>query len=361
VKQELLMLFSHCIIVQGASRTAICDLQRNAIHFIPNSFASLFNEGRYLDLSRLDKDIAPASLPTLKEYIDFLYKHELGFSCKHKDKALFSPLSQEWIFPGHITNCILDAEKVLYYFNGTFCEQLASLCCNFIEVRFFDQPSLTHIQELFELINQTQIKSVELIIPGYDAGFQNNMIDIAKRNPKLSYVTFYGASENTQYRSGTAIIAKCTEIMTSAICCGVIAKNLFVVNIPHYTESLKYNTCLNKKLSIDIQGNIKNCPSMQQSFGNVADTALADAINKPGFKKYWNITKDQINVCKDCELRHICTDCRAYLEDPGNLHSKPLKCGYDPYTCSWEDWSTHPLKQQAIDFYGMRELFVRRG
>ena len=46
----------------------------------------------------------------------------------------------------------------------------------------------------------------------------------------------------------------------------------------------------------------------------------------------------------------------AYLEDPENILSKPLKCGYNPYTCEWEEWSTNPLKQKAIEYYGMQDL-----
>ena len=28
-------------------------------------------------------------------------------------------------------------------------------------------------------------------------------------------------------------------------------------------------------------------------------------------------------------------------------------CIYDPYANVWEDWSTNPLKQQAIAYYGL--------
>lgn len=144
--------------------------------------------------------------------------------------------------------------------------------------------------------------------------------------------------------------------MFSYDCCGSISANFFEANLLNYSESLIFNNCLHGKISIDAEGNIKNCPSMPESFGNIRDTTLMEAIEKPGFKKYWNITKDQIAVCKDCEFRYICTDCRAYKEDPDDDYSKPLKCGYDPYTGVWEEWSTNPLKQTAIDFYGMREI-----
>jgi SPASM domain peptide maturase of grasp-with-spasm system len=95
---------------------------------------------------------------------------------------------------------------------------------------------------------------------------------------------------------------------------------------------------------------------MNDSFGNIKDTTLEEALNHSDFKKYWNINKDQITTCKDCEFRHICTDCRAYIEEPDDQYSKPLKCGYNPYTNEWAKWSTNPLKQKAISFYGLKDL-----
>jgi len=98
---------------------------------------------------------------------------------------------------------------------------------------------------------------------------------------------------------------------------------------------LHHNSCLNRTVSIDTKGNIKNCPSMTENFGNIRDTTLMEALEKPGFKKYWNITKDQIDVCKDCEYRYICTDCRAYTKDANSHFIKPAKCLYNPYTGEW--------------------------
>jgi SPASM domain peptide maturase of grasp-with-spasm system len=92
---------------------------------------------------------------------------------------------------------------------------------------------------------------------------------------------------------------------------------------------------------------------MTKDYGNISSTTLQEALNHPDFKKYWNITKDKISACKDCEFRHICTDCRAYIENPEDIYSKPLKCGYNPYTCEWEDWSTNPLKEKVIKHYGI--------
>jgi SPASM domain peptide maturase of grasp-with-spasm system len=158
------------------------------------------------------------------------------------------------------------------------------------------------------------------------------------------------------YLNNTRFVYLTTEKISSSNNCGIISKDYFTTNIPHFTESQHHNTCLNRKISIDANGEIKNCPSMAKSYGNIKDTKLIDVVNNPEFQKVWHIKKDEITKCKDCEFRHICTDCRAYLENPEDQYSAPLKCGYDPYTCEWEEWSTNPLKEKAIEFYGMQEL-----
>lgn len=99
---------------------------------------------------------------------------------------------------------------------------------------------------------------------------------------------------------------------------------------------------------------------MSEIIGNIKDTTFKEASEEPDFKKYWDICKDRVHVCKDCEFRYICTDCRAYVEDPEDILSKPLKCGYNPYTGGWSEWSNNPLKQKAIHYYGMDELIAER-
>jgi SPASM domain peptide maturase of grasp-with-spasm system len=145
------------------------------------------------------------------------------------------------------------------------------------------------------------------------------------------------------------------RLLTNKLC-GYILPEIFENNLELYTESLKYNTCLNRKISIDENGEIKNCPSMTKSFGNIKNITLEQAVNKEGFKDTWNIKKDDIAICKDCEFRHICTDCRAYLQNPYDIFSKPLKCGYNPYTNKWENWTTNPLSKIGIEHYELQEL-----
>jgi radical SAM protein with 4Fe4S-binding SPASM domain len=75
---------------------------------------------------------------------------------------------------------------------------------------------------------------------------------------------------------------------------------------------------------------------MSRSFGNIKNTTLMQVIENEDFKKLWYISKDKIDVCKDCEFRHICTDCRCFIKDPNNIYSQPAKCPYNPYICKWQ-------------------------
>lgn len=183
--------------------------------------------------------------------------------------------------------------------------------------------------------------------------------ELVSKFPNLLEIVVHSCPSNLLRKfnvDSSSIVSYTNRMIDSNLHCGNISSNYFTPNISFYLESLKHNSCLNQKISIDVNGFIKNCPSMSKSFGNVFEDNIEDIVNSNEFQLLWNIKKDDIEVCKDCEFRYICTDCRAYVEDPKDIYSKPLKCGYNPYTAEWSEWSTNPLKQKTIDFYEMREM-----
>ena len=171
------------------------------------------------------------------------------------------------------------------------------------------------------------MKSLELALI-FDAYLTEDLIaEIISRKVYVDAVICYQANEEKRSKLvSNGQLLYFTKQKLSLTSCGVVSPAYFTSNIVAFSESLAHNSCLNRKISIDINGDIK---------------------------KLWDLSKDKIHVCKDCEFRYICTDCRAYVEDPDDILSKPLKCGYNPYTGEWSEWSTNPLKQKAIDFYGI--------
>lgn len=359
---KYLHLYADCICVKGASNSAIYDLTNSAIIFFQSDFYEVL---QYLVGDRigivLEKIESAKTKKLVIEFIDFLEKHELITFLD--DTSSFPSIEEKWEIPAIVQNAIIDLDTIFHDFDKIFSE-LDELGCQFVQIRCFS--NLLNIEKLNEILFRARhksIESVELILK-YDEVINDKIyIDLVEENPIIASLTIHSAPQekNLTIKYGcndnlSPLVAKeiyfVTQTIDSQIHCGVIAvKHLNAPNVANFFETKLYNGCLNRKVSIDALGEIKNCPSMSESYGNINDTSLNSAINKIGFQDKWHITKDQIEICKDCELRYACSDCRAYLEDPKNIYSKPLKCGYNPYSGEWEEWSQNPLKKMSIDYY----------
>lgn len=358
---KYLKIFSCCHVVRGAKRAAVYDSQRKQIYFLPLSLCELIDERLdAVDIDNYRSLLDGESLTVFEEYLAYMLNHEIGFLCSEHELEQFPKMSTEYFSPSYINNVIIDCNKGdIDFINDDFLTQLKRLCCNYIQFRFFAKTSIEELQRILDILNPTQIKAVEIILPRINDWSEDSMLNFLQENRKVRNMIVTSAPESRivkmeDFLDGALIFSD--KEIASNLHCGIVQLEQFAINVSHYTESLNYNTCLNGKIAIDSDGNIKNCPSMKESFGNIKDTTLEEAINRSGFKKHWTITKDEITKCKECEFRHVCTDCRAYLENPDDPYSAPLKCGYDPYSCRWEEWSMNPLKEKAIDYYGMNKI-----
>jgi SPASM domain peptide maturase of grasp-with-spasm system len=260
----------------------------------------------------------------------------------------------DWDFPSKITNAIIDFGILNLPYVQNINYQLENLGCRFIQLRFFDKIDSNQLDQVISNFDDSIIESIDISLRFTNDLF-NNLETYLEKYSRINCIIIYDYPYHTSYnainkRGRGKLFTHSGKV--SEMSCGIIETHNFNTNIKLFTESQHHNTCLNRKISIDKDGYIKNCPSMKHNFGHIGETKLEEVIKNPEFTKYWNIKKDQIKVCQDCEFRHICTDCRAYIEDPTDLNSKPLKCGYNPYTCEWEEWSTNPLKHKAMEYYG---------
>lgn len=339
-------------IVQGKSHTAIIDVQNNAFYSLDNGYSEIILNC----MNRTEEEIKShygENYSLVRSIIEKLVEDNIGFFTDEPER--FPQISEDFNLPGTITNCLIDIknEASLSALEQAI-PQLEGLLCKYLEIRVWgtinNQRLLNVLVDLDE--RGSYIQGVSLVIPLSVYEYLKSF-----RSLRLKNITVYNSDHNevTFDKEKYVTVQHTTKMLRSELCCGKISKQRFSPNLFHYNESKQFNSCLNRKISIDGEGEIKNCPSMFESFGNIRDTTLEAALEMKGFKKHWNINKDKILVCKDCEYRYICTDCRAYLEDPEDLLSKPLKCGYDPYKGEWSEWSTNPLKQKAIGFYGIGE------
>lgn len=336
MSEPVFALFAGCIPVRGARRSVVCDLQRQTFHFIPDGLYEILT-GHAGKTGADIKEIYDHEFDEeIDEYFDFLLRHELGFWCGEPDR--FPPLDLTWEARERITNAIVDVDAASDHDYARILGELDDLGCKALEVRCFHRPALRELRAILDAARSGRLRSIDLVA-GYSPELTPEALQaLAKANRRVSGVVIHSAPENLSLapdRAGVAIRYR-REAIDSPQCCGKIHPGYFAVDLETFAEAQRHNTCLNRKISVDARGEIRNCPSLAKSFGNVRETSLHSALAQRDFTALWSINKDQIDVCKDCEFRYICTDCRAYLTDAGDLYSKPSKCTYDPYTAEWQ-------------------------
>jgi SPASM domain peptide maturase of grasp-with-spasm system len=349
--------------VRGASQSLINDTSRHKIQLIPNDLYDFLEICREHDLHEILHEIYTDDAETAHEYIDFITKLEFGFFSRRDLLNHFPPIDMQWDFPAPISNAIIEFNLPDFQRLETILKQLDQLHTPHVELRFYRKISAREIREILVFLKHYPgIESFDLIAefdPEIEAAVQHLfLVHLA-----LQTLILYNAPEkkiilSEQMLNSSALLVP--HAIQDNRHCGQISKSWFSSNLQFVTEGVSHNTCLNRKIAIDPEGNIRNCPSLPQAFGHIDTTPLSEVLQNPEFKQLWTITKNQVDVCKVCEFRTVCTDCRAYLENPEDRFSKPLKCGYDPYTNQWEDWTTHPMKQEAIEFYKISEIILMR-
>lgn len=347
-------LFSDCIPVKGFTRSVICDLRRDNYYLIPNDLFDIIHQNKIKTSNEITKGYNFDENKILEEYYTFLINNELGFWCDDDELLLFPDMDLTWDYPSKITNCIIDIKDYEVHNYENYFEQLELLGCFHIQIRSYERLSSNQLENIVIKAENKSIKSIQFHLQYSDMDEMEKWILLIDRYYRITTVLVYGAPKDEIFyesKSTTGTIVFLEKKFHSFKQCGVVSHTYFTTNILSFTESLNYNSCLNKKISIDINGEIKNCPSMAKSYGNAKNINLPAVIEEQGFKEMWNISKDKINICKDCEFRYICPDCRVYIENPQDSFSKPLKCGYDPYTSNWEEWSSNPLKKAIISYY----------
>ena len=101
------------------------------------------------------------------------------------------------------------------------------------------------------------------------------------------------------------------------------------------------NACLNGKITISDSGEVYPCIfARNKSIGNVLDADISTVVLGTETQAVWSATKDSVLVCKDCEYRYVCFDCRPLSQGVAGAESDFFtmpypRCTYNPYTGEW--------------------------
>jgi SPASM domain peptide maturase of grasp-with-spasm system len=323
------IVYGNVVLVLGSKRDGIYDLNGRAFFLAKEHsepLKTLFDT-RVIDACIYKED------NHIKNLCDVFQKRKIGKWVDSKITDCFIEPYFLYKTKSGLSNAILDIDRNSHHYEA-FIQQLSDILCPFLQIRFYPDSEFRQLQDLSNLIDKHQILSAQILFPyKHTSDFQDDIANIIKDNSRIAEIVLYGTphgndQNNTTQHEGL----KFTEsIFENEFDCGKIGPDYFIPSLGFYMESLHYNTCLNGKISLDRYGFIRNCPSMNFDYGHMKNSSILEILNNEEFTKWWTITKDQIEECKDCEYRHMCSDCRAYRKNPANIFSKPLKCNYSVY------------------------------
>lgn len=332
-RNKYMYIYADVFFTKGYNRTLICEPAVNSSwHFIPNEFY----ETILLFRNKLIDDIIDENPYNIdvEGLIEYLLKNNYGSLVD--DISLFPPIEMKWYSPHVIENAIIDIDKQSQHDYDKIANELDALLCKNVQIRSYISIDIFQIEDIIRHFMGHNFESIDFILKFTDNVSHDAYLSLAKEYPSVSFIV-HSSPQNQFYESLlhgiypiVGYVQYTKQIISSSDCCGIINKDNLVhpTCIHDYVEGVLRNKCLNKKISIDADGNIKNCPSMKQCYGNIKSTSLVDVCALRKFRSYWFITKDKIKVCKDCEYRYVCNDCRAFVK---HKFDKPKKCNYDPY------------------------------
>lgn len=350
-----LHLLPSCTITEGYRRSLLHDTQSNKALLLSRETAAALKLFSGKQLEEFELHLGALGMNT--EAIDDLIKtlQEESFVYLSPVYISFEPVNLKFDQPFSITNAIIDVANTNIDLLPTMLNCFQSIACPHLQLRIFRDVKLDDLlfNSLTAFTNTDTLSTIEILMPFFEDYEALAKHLVTKAQVKI---VLYNSPDNHLHQTdGGCDVVLISNILDFPTCCGIIDIEYFNFSLHHYIESVNYNSCLNRKISIDQSGYIKNCPSMKDHFGNVADINFSDVLKNDKFYDISEITKDHIKACSDCEFRNVCTDCRAFLEDPGDIYSKPLKCGYDPYSCTWNNWNNDPKKLNAIKYYNMNQ------
>ncbi len=319
-------LFSNCISINGYSRSVICDLQMQKYFFIPNFLHKIFISNNNI-ISNKIKEILPPDI------INFLLNKNVIFETD--EPSLFPNINQNFQIPSFITNAIIEVPH--NYNPEKLIKSLNRLNCIAIQLHFGKEFLLTEIRNFLSYFSDIRFITIECFVFWNDNDYNlNNLVSLYSDFSFSRYI-IYNAPQYIKEKNNDSLIFHFQDFSNHV---KEIFPLDFIVNTKLFTESQKHNTYFNRKLYIGKNGEIKNASECKEIYGNIKDIKNEDdlktIIGKTEFQKYWFAHKEIIDICKDCEFRHLCVDSRVPIQRENGTWFHHTECQYNPYIAKWQ-------------------------
>jgi len=307
-----LKIFATVQPVLGYTRSVIYDLVKESYDFIPNDLCEFImsNDGR--DVGEFLGD----------DYIDVIIKNKWGILCSAYEVAFFPPMSLNWEQPYLINNALILINEDG---NGLF-QILSSLGANPILCKYVTLVA-------FQYIDETKLKIVFDIIDNFPYITFDVYLTFSR---EINYSAVKRNVKNMVIFSADKDLKSNDVIYTSnAIEFDFISPSYFNCNVSTFAESQHHNIYYNSKIIIDENNYVINNVQSRNRIALFEPHKLHEILYLLKAENLWDLPKDQIDVCKTCEFRYMCSDMCQIIKRTDGSFFRSKECLYNPFIAKW--------------------------
>jgi len=297
--------------IKGYLRTAIYDLPRKEYDFMPNE---VYNQLKKIENHEKDLIYKICSEDELN-WLNFLLKKEYVFFVPSSFKNNFPKIDFEWKTSSLITNAVVDIDHLQKEFVFKFLENLN---CKHIALNFSFGMNFKKLKFFYETnLSKLTFNSISFFFPIGSVSEKDfsNYISIANN---IHIVDFLPKRDKSD-----------------------VFVPQFVLGINSFSESLEHNLYFNRKIRVSSNNGVFNGLEGDINYNKSnslnSEDDLIKIINESEISKLWNVKKDDIDVCKDCEFRYMCIDNRILENRYVNSYYSLKECSYNPYISKWSN------------------------
>jgi SPASM domain peptide maturase of grasp-with-spasm system len=334
-------LFACCIPVKGVRRAVIYDLQRGKFKYIPLEFYDLLQLTPVKTVAAVKAVYGEGSERVVDDFFNVLATEQWGFYTR--EPGLYPPLNMNWDFPSVITNCVAEYSQTISQWSlPALLAQLEQLQTWVLHLRLFDVSSMETITGLLPYWKHSALSSVELMVNWFPEADTGALLEMLMSEHRITKLIMHGIPGGTKIETSgryAQFYSSRTLFTSQRFNPGDVAEKVkfesFVVNTEFFTEARNFNTGLNRKMAVDVNGNIKNHISHNRVLGNMQTGSLLQAVEQHHLNNTWSVNNDHIVKCRGCEYRYMCMDNSEVVMRDGEWY-KTADCGYNPETTAWQ-------------------------
>lgn len=314
-------LFPDCKISYGYKRNLILDLTRQEFYIIPKVTSILDLDEQWLFFLRENEIITKLPVDCIADF------REINFDFK-----TYSVITNAVIFS---TNNFVNSINLLERF----------LCQNFLIIINKLDFSIENLNNQLSGINNSYLNSVTFNIENslsVSLELLKELNDLCEKFNFIKIVLFDICAQllDNYFNDVENNLLDIRVNSNSGIFQKPSSPEDFVCNITYYSEALRFNTFLNRKIFIDENGYISNSPDFGSIFGQVSELYNADNLlelfSSKEVQYYYEANKDSIDVCRECEFKHICFDNRIPYKRKDDTWFNIVECNYNPFIAKWK-------------------------